>query len=466
MASLGIITRDRPRSLQKLLESLSRSESLDGLIVVDESGNSGIRLTDSNYVRIVADSLGIGFKFVTVAEKAQVVDCTISTLRDSVAFALKGGVGRELTITPGAGRNTLLLSVPTDVLCLMDDDTLYEYWAIKNRAFENDKDLFDETIEEVDPRYNSGPIGDQRAIKRLMVRTDFDSLNWFERTLGSSKDVDPYSPLIGFTGIVGSRWYSKPNAVLYCQGEVRLHSFSNRHRYEAAKRSDLALMCATISSVVKSPFFVTCSCGMTTTHMLPPFIPFGENEDSIFGLMYQAMYPTRGVVHTNHAVTHASENTNQSTNADFSGKSSLGTLNTVIVRDALKSISKMNEPKDTLRVIGNRIVELTEYSDREWIEYMRHLRRDYLVGIVQHLNSLLERYAYSPNYWSSDVSDYISALSSDSNSLESIVPDCLFGADRNIYDSIRKHKQLLASFGELILSWPAIWQSFHGSKDT
>src|SRR5688572_2357271 len=125
--SLGVITRDRPESLRRCLDSLAdmlmRSGRRLRLIVADDSTAEPARQRNREVLAAVAARLGVEADYVGADEKATLIDelaARSGVPRPTVEFAVRGPAGFDMAA--GANRNTLLLATAGEMTFQVDDD--------------------------------------------------------------------------------------------------------------------------------------------------------------------------------------------------------------------------------------------------------------------------------------------------------------------------------------------------------
>lgn len=314
--TLAIVTADRPRHLRRCAQSFLDHFRQHGrvlrVLVVDGSRHRENREANRETLRECArERLGQIDLIDPEAFEAR-LRRTAGT-STSLRFLLTGG-------TTGANRNVVLLATAGEDVLMVDDDMVCQPWAREGRrdvvtlaghsdlrhlAFFPTRAAAIEAATPADVDFlavHGRLLG--RRVDELAGMCDVDTLA--DGCVHMTAAVDGRASLrvrATFAGLAGDAATYCPETLLFSTGRWKV-ALSTPATYEMAFASRECHRIADTYVVTHDPHFMAGCVALDNTAATPPFMPFGRNEDGVFGVMLTVCEPDVAYAHVPVGVIH------------------------------------------------------------------------------------------------------------------------------------------------------------------
>jgi hypothetical protein len=211
---------------------------------------------------------------------------------------------------------------------------------------------------------------------------------------------------------------------------------------------------------IHGPLATTTATGLDNRSPLPPFVPFGTGEDTLFGSMlvkclrgaYVGYLPF-GLLHV-HRHRAYSPPPSRPRVADLIG---------LIAADAPDVLSSGAESR--MKAIGQHIVSCGTAPLGEFSEYVVQRSRRFLLNLIERCQALLDQYGGDPPDWAENLADWIARLEQVMLSPDVGIPANLPHAETTVERSVHL-QQIVRDFGALLCSWSEVWKAARCLKDS
>lgn len=467
MPTLTIPTASRPGALQECLGSfVDKNRQIERILILDDSGSDDAVAANGAVIKSVAGNSARSLEHVTRHKKKRLVsrlnEISHRAIPESVLrFALFGDPRMQTVRGAGCNRNAGLLLCAGDRLVSIDDDARYAFSQIVQTAGAETKPQQYSPEPEFRELHVTGAVDSQKRIENLTGPLNEDAASLLLSSLSKQFETAPDRHgrvRLAMSGIVGNRWYDRPEALFFNEGPLREEIYRKRRRYLAARESGLAIMQAPAATATDASFFVTCFSGMDATEILPPFPPAGHADDTLFSLVMKGCYPNDLIAHLPFVVRHDLGPPRPVRKEHFYRKGVTFNLMTgTLIREA-SAVPQTDSVDEAMRLIGRRMQRLAELSHEEWMEQCHDLRLRRIAQTIEGLERRLERYNEKPAFWARDVERHIEFLRTDNIEPSHAVPRELL-VDNSEEDATALHRDFFRSYGELLTVWPEIWQA-------
>lgn len=301
VTTVGIPTRDRPRMLERCLSSSIAHCNQFGhnvhFVVVDGSQVEENRRLNQAVVYSSLRQCGHRIDYVGYAEAER--------LRCALAAEGFGYHVLEYSLTPGAlgaNRNLLLLLTAGRPFLMLDDDILLDTWNLPGCDTQM---MFAGHEDPRETRFFASRIKALEAVQK----TPIDVLRIHSELLGRSaselykRESAPHilaqacvhlitllanssaAGMIRVTccGIAGDCGADSPHVLLLSTLPCRSEILRDRGTFELAMSSREALRLAPRYLVTHNSGCMGYCMGVSSSGVLPPFLPIGRNSDGVFG---------------------------------------------------------------------------------------------------------------------------------------------------------------------------------------
>lgn len=468
IATVGIITADRPTALARCLQSvvaeMRRHGHLARIVVVDGSRSRANRRRSRWTVSQAAAQSGFDIDHVSHRESAAIRRC----VGDS-PWLLQGLVPGEI----GANRNLLMLLTAGEPILTIDDDVVCEGWATGESegralltAYEDGRewrffgsrkealavpgplsvdviaahedvlgqtvpDLVDALAPEVDSI--SASVAKAMAQERSMrVRLTFSGL------AGDTGGYCPYFDTLFATGLVRSRLRidSSQLAVALSSREVRRVA----NRLVIRHRASCMAYCM----------------GIANDTPLPPFIGIGRNEDGVFGVMTSAVEPHAHYADLAHGVLHDSH---RASSYGFDAPPSVMATRLCDVVFAAVAVAEAGsislDRGARFASIARVMSEVAELDDQPFSEWFARAVLATRSRMLLHLEATETGAAAG---WKRAVRHYRETLAKSIKRPEFFIP-IEFRSYGDSASAISALRRWLRNYAVLIHHWPALWEA-------
>ncbi len=479
---IGIPTANRPDCLKRAIETFSerarRHEREVGFVVMDDSRDEAARVRNVEVVQILREKANIDIKYVDrQMRKAQALEITQKSgiPAEVVRFALFGPEGA--TDTYGAPRNALLLETAGEAHIQTDDDTtaeMLEAPCADNGLALSGKHQGEDCI----------MFKDHREIVETFCTADVDPLAVHERLLGKHPSgvigefLDMKAPVnideteesvldaiarsdarvaISFTGAAGDAGMAEFYHRLFPGDSEYEQLIRNASKYDRLLRSRHVLRIAPRYVINNGPSCVSMSIGLDNRSLLPPFMPCGRSEDTIFGTLLKTCFPAalKGYV-PRYAIQHKPA----VLRGPYRGAPEFPrpTGNQLLVYSIRQFARQpIGEGASALRMIGTMLMNLGEMKQSHFLEHTTTMVSEIVRGHVYQGTKALNEDESAPDQWGEDMLGYIDSA------LEAVeepgfgVPSDLPGSISERLDNFQKRT---SQFGKLLWYWPEMMGVF------
>ena len=202
---------------------------------------------------------------------------------------------------------------------------------------------------------------------------------------------------------------------------------------------------------------------MDNTHLLPPFLPLGRNEDGVFGVTLRKCNTHGYFAHIPWVILHAPDQTKtfaQDAMCSQATRCRVADLVCEIVESAMPASSA--DQCRTLKSLGRFIMDLGEMDLRDFEEFIMIRRAHRVASQINQMAARLRSDGNPPEFWTRDVEQYLDALTADVTSANCVVPIDLDISSTE--DTRRGLQAVVRQFGELIWWWPEVVQATRALK--
>jgi hypothetical protein len=458
ITAVGIVTRDRLRSLVACLESYLANCQRHGrspeFVVADDSNAEAADRTRAA-LRRLADQFTARIRYAGQHEKIRFADALAAESGvepEIIRFALFGDARCALSV--GANRNGLLLVTPGSLMLAVDDDTLCRIAA----APEHEAAL--SFFSGYDPS-ELWFFPDRARATRFVSFTNVDVVGCHESLLGSAvADLGgPSEPdgrvTMTLNGLVGDSGMASPRYYLTLTGASRDRLVASPQAYRSGLESREILRSARQPTITRGPFCMTTFLGLDNRWLLPPFFPVQRNSDGIFGIMLQKCVDGSHVAFLPWVLLHAPKPPRV-----FAPEDLWADARAVRTPDIVLASVLSHEPRAGLATTATRLADLGKHL--RWLGALRlpdfeahvlSLQQFRNLAFVTVLQSQLQAHGSSPRFWADDMERMVELMSKASTAQDYLVPrDLRQGRDTTAARLLGQ--ELVGKFGELLEAWP------------
>lgn len=491
IASVGVVTRDRPASLHRALvsyiENGRRYARANDFVVVDDSERPDTRHDARTMLAALQARHGVPILYAGREEKEQFVRALLDEAPlppDVVRFAVFGEASGGPSI--GANRNALLLATVGERVFSADDDTVCriarapdasealafasgadptEFWFFPDRAAA----LGSVPVVEADVLAIHEPLLGRSLASGVAAFRD-----------GGDPDFDRMAPgvfhslesgrgrvRVTMTGLIGDSGMGSPRYYLVLTGPSRARLVASETLYTSAFTSREVVRTVARPTISDVPFCMTTFVGLDNRVLLPPFFPVQRNSDGVFALTLRTCFAEGYLGFLPWALVHAPPEP-RSFSEDALRRKTTG-LRTA---DILISCIAGHEAgpgtlsdQERLRGLGRHLIALGSLERREFEEFLRVQLWRRAGAYAAALESLLLAYGESPSFWADDIKRTLDTLRAALPKEDYTVPRDLL-AGRTVDEARALTRRLVLKFGQLLEAWPDIVDAARHLRDT
>lgn len=458
-------------ALGRLLESFEENERRHGnryrYWIVDDGGSDEAAVQAAGMVETFR-SKGLECRFLDrswqdghIARLAGAAESPATQwLFDSPSTgAFTGGRAWNMVLTLLAGRPFVMLD--DDLVCaprgraeldegLQVEERGWSHWFHRDR----DDAAAAGEARDLDPlarhgEYLGRPLG--RAVSTL-AETPGDLAGIEGRRLD---ELAPEAPVIATAqGIYGDA-ASATNLWLYTANtESRERLWASREAYDRALRSRWITRLRPGHALLPRPTFTPA--GLDGSHLLPPTLPAGRDEDFLFGALLDRVHPESRTLNFPWALGHFPDGARRWDQAAYQtpitpnlGRFMADCLLTA--RDAMPAAT----PHARLRLAADQLAGIAGESDRalkaRLDEYLLFARSD----LIRQLQVRLSEAPNAPVYWAADVRRIVET---NGRALSADQPPRLAGMPGGETEALAWLRDGLSRFADGLRAWPGLWQ--------
>jgi hypothetical protein len=486
-----IPTADRPETAAAAVEAYANEIRERGretrILVLDDSSHDSATSTVRERCEAIARASGVSTHVIdTAARRDYAADVALAANRTGArpeALEAALGIGR-LQGQPayGANRNLGLLMCAGGAYVSADDDTSPAFVSLAPSTSMSSPDV---SIRSDTEFIGLTPFTSWPQLEGSVTPFRGDVFSVIERFLGrsiadlsgpgqsESIDVDARAaPLLGrlerhpeagrvriaCTGLYGDSAMSNPPHHLFrAHREQRTQNVEIRSRYDSLKASRLVLRGSPIPTITDVPFLMGTFYALDTSSILPPFLPVGRREDAFFAFLTHLVYPESLICHLPIAVRHEPVEERRGWTVDITDAhvAPVDLLQALILEQAGSGLSGC--PPERLRFLGGVLVDLGQLDEDAFERRVALAAKAFLARVASSVEAHLEWYGRQPRYWALDAERYLAGVD---RMIESGETGSTSGDDTPLL-----RRDVCAQYGELLLSWPEIWNAAHEVND-
>jgi hypothetical protein len=249
---------------------------------------------------------------------------------------------------------------------------------------------------------------------------------------------------------------------LLLQGEARRELLTDGSTFRLAMTSREVWRIARQAILTHDPACMAYCMGLANDELLPPFMPIGRNEDSVFGAMLALADPLALFAHLPVGIIHDSNRSSLYPIDERTRSAQQTRISELLLLELQTMASSIpaGSIRERLEWIGHQLISLGETSPRTFAERVTHAvvtdrRRDLAMMASTAADTPL------PDYWRAAVDAYRIALQESTKQPRFFVPIECQMPDSSV-DRFTATQAFLRHFGELIVWWPRIWETAKG----
>lgn len=449
-----IPTCQRPEILKEALVSfmryLKKSAKPADITILDDSIDPAAVEANQALAAQLEGDFGGSLRCFGRSERAGFATRLEADAPDPVLDFALGLPGRDALGFQGSNRNAGLLLYAGKKLISLDDDTRFRFLRLREGI------NFDEGSEGLPLLL---PLGSRKRLEKLTVPADWDP-DRMDTVLGKppeSGDVTGPVKLV-MTGIYGGRWYLNPHACCAVPSRRAKKIWSGKKEYDTARRDPWALLIRPELSFSTAPFFISTCFSCDSSELVPPFFPGIRSSDSLWAWLLRAMYPSSPICHVPVAIEHDREIKQRFGEEDFT-RIVPGTSEVMLkLLDFIRQgVPGSPEASGILKALGSGLSRFAGEPIKRRREILSELYLSSLGGRTGFFRERLEESRGRPRFWAEDLELHIGLLQNEALEARPWLPR-EFRNSREEGEGEEAFREYLAHCGELLCSWPEIWQ--------
>ncbi len=480
--SLCILSCDRPRALERLLDSMFSHYGINpdyDYYVIDDSRQTENQIKNQSVVEAFNQAHGTRVNYFGPEEQTrfqQQLESSLPGHRTAIDFLI-GRYQIEKTASYGRTRNLALLLSVGRQLILLDDDIIYhrhlppeveagarisplprdaEFYA-DNQEWEgfsstNTSDPADEfanllgcTLEQALATLELKQLPQKRLTE--LMPPDLPVVHKDARILvaGCGTFGDP--------GMASNGWLYETNPTarksllrsedFYQEARSRRNIWSGRH------------------AVNFSPRFVLLSqmTGMDNRELLPAYFPLFRNEDFLFGENLQFLHPDSLMVDFPWALPHLPLEERRWDKNSIDRPMNYGMLDfTADYLAPKRDAYQTKDPGLRLQLLSHLFTDLGTLDDDSLSQLIKNESCGLQSARIQRLDKTLREFPDAPDYWAEDVRKAVAANQQGlMEALDDIFPYCLKDVQKE--QRLQHARELWQKFGQSLAAWEDIRQA-------
>ena len=458
---LGVTTCNRFEQMQRCIMSyaadLLRHDRKFDMVIVDDSADPAARKACREWLGEFARKFQVAVFYAGHEEKREFIDriVRIGIAPELIQFALTNSLG--IAASPGANRNALLLHTQGDLVLSCDDDSVCHLGDLRHG---------DQSIR-ILPFGNSNMdvhfVRNQSAAVNGVPRSDRDLMTAHEELLGRTLNqlvpgksqataTFPGNGHVGITlsGVLGDPGIPNLLGFVFSRGRVRKRFLE--HWQSTLMPNSLNIISGVPFPVIsqKASIMMTAATGLDNGLLLPPFLPSGRGEDSLYGPgsrkcihgLYTGFVPV--------AVLHARQSS--SVCEPIWAPPRLSDL-LMSIMERCPDLDGGTVP-DRLKRVGTHLVECGAARLADFKDYLKDIavrRIAAMTGVCEHF---LREFHSEPEFWALEIRHVMAQLEQQLSRPDVGLPADLPGGEWK--EQCTALQQFIRSFGELLQAWPDI----------
>ncbi len=489
ISTLGTVTKDRPASAKRALESYLGNAERFGRkpdwVVYDDSSAAQVKAEYREAAASIGNVFDAQIFYAGLEEKRAFVNELIASgfSREILEFALFGleGCGPAY----GAGRNGSLLDTAGEAALFFDDDTICRM----GRPPEPLEGLELRTGDPTEFWFHA----DRDSARAGFVPEDLDFIGLHEATLGrrirdcigsggtgthglvldraSDRLIRAFSTGSGriaasSMGIAGDSSMGSTRYYLSLHGDSRNRLHENPETYRAFMTSRAVVRSPLRTTIGDGSLFMAYAIGLDNRFFLPPFFPVTRNEDGVFASVLAAIDPEAFFSHAPFVIEHdPPEKREQSLESIRNASPGPGIADLVImlVHSFAATFPVALSVVDRTRALGRYLQTTGRLDPKEFEDFFFPFVSRGKADSIGKMEALLAEYDEKPRAWADDVRSGLEALREALSSRETVLARDL-GTGRTAEETLALTQRLIVLYGELLEAWPDIVEATRNLK--
>jgi hypothetical protein len=471
---VGMPTHNQPgvlvRGLRSYIENVLAHDRRVEFVVLDDSTDRGAREANLANLRRLRARYGVDIAYAGPGEKAAFALrlARKGLARATLEFALAGrtGTGR----TTGANRNALLLHTVGEPFLSADDDTVCtpapapECRAGLRVTSDEPTELW--FPEDPAPLQPPAPGPCVLALHEAMLGRSVEdcvrhqgpteiALDSMTSTFRCRLERGCRSILATWMGLAGDLGTPHlPSFLIRQTGRTRERLLRSERLYRAVMTHRQAVRSASRATITDAGSWMTTVTAYDHRDLLPPFLPLGRGQDTLFGALLDAIAPSSYVAYLPYTVVHRPE---------------LPRLRELQARHlrvhlfhavlfCVGSLAGTVMPRDraaALRAVGRHLHDFgSKMTALEFEHFIRHRAHERSMEDLANCAELLRHFGCRPTYWARDLRAYMSLRQEAMASEDFAVPWDLACPGWSRTEILAPTQEIIRCYGELLVAWP------------
>jgi hypothetical protein len=257
------------------------------------------------------------------------------------------------------------------------------------------------------------------------------------------------------TGMLGDAGSASPPAIRLLDAESRQRLLGSETGYRTLARSRQLQRGVIRRTISSNPYLMMTGAAIDNRAILPPFFPVLRGEDTIFGFMLGACVDGASIGHLPLTLVHSPGELRE-VEPDALAAFARHPSSFELVIACIQSFSALpgTSPAERLRALGRQLGAIASLAPADFEEFLRLWVWRMKALAMERLTHDLETSSGASSSWTQDVRRYLEGLRTSFAGDGYLVPSDLrtrFGAD-----ALPVMQRLIARFGDLLQSWPAM----------
>jgi hypothetical protein len=502
IATVGIITHNRPAALQRAAKSYAENLRQHGrdtqLMILDDSNTLALREANQAHLHELSRNTAVSISYVGPNERQAFLQTLIKqdiAPPEAIQFALGSNPIHNLPSATfrrtGINRNALLLASVGDMIFSADDDTVCwpgrlsrtrqqrhlilsagedpaekYYYATREEALcatkdENSLDIW--AAQEAVLGQSGDTVSHHYHLDRAQVADSPPALAQRLQTAESRIVATPVG-LVGDCGLAYPFGFVGTAVGCLYQPDTASHQalVSSHNHYQMATTTRHVARMPSQLALSDGSYLMTTFIGLDNRTLLPPFLPLFRAQDIIWGQTVWRTDPTALIAHMPFALLHDPLEPRRYWPGEII-RSASGYDVTRLVLDCLTAFSPLIQAADRregMVALGQHLFGLSQQTLPDFAQFVQTQARYRNEQFLAQLEATLTQHDHQPAYWAADVQRYMHTMHHAMQADDYIVP-----IDLQVHYRPRQAltiaQALLKLFGQLLQAWPDIVSATH-----
>lgn len=272
---------------------------------------------------------------------------------------------------------------------------------------------------------------------------------------------------VTFCGLAGDSARYCSHGIVFRPGPLRDQLWTDESAFRTATTSREVTVIARGLLVTHDVSCLGYCMGIDNTSLVPPFIPFGRNEDGVWGATLSFMDPTALFAHLPVGVRHASDRLAVYEQLMSSARQSrISDVLLFLVGRAAQATFALT-PADRLRHLGALLVQVGTLPVSEFQLLLTEARLATLTAEIAHAKAATSD-PLCPYWWRDAITTYESTFRKSLSRADFFLP-IEFKETVSIDQGFSAAQTFVRTYGEILTWWPTMWEKacaqLHGSDN-